>query len=285
MTVVLYSQRSDPLVFALKSAGKTWSFLHVDDLLDGLIVKPWPVLLDLTIPESWREQITDMPVVNRLFSFDGTACMAKLSEARIDERWLHARLAALLSTASSLSHDTGMRGVSRSLLPLNAQWFHMRMAQEAVSTPRFSYATGFEEPDNEDLHNPMQKSVWSLFDWKDEYHLPPYEARRHRFFVDRPTGTPIVCFFAGPNKPSWFFPKQEAEFDYQAMTTAVCAAQSTFLSDIGEMLFYINPDGSLVFYAFSPYLSSAAKKQTSSALINAWDGPLPRDGWKVNRHA
>ena len=284
MTVVLYSQLSDPLVYALKSARKMWSFLHVDDLLEGLIVKPWPVLLDLKVPDYWRKQITNRPVVNRLFSFDGTACMTKLSEARIDERWLHARLDSLLSTASSLSHDTGVRGVSRSVLPLNAQWFHMRMAQDAVSTPRFSYATGFEEPDNEELQNPIQKSVWSLFDWKDEYHLPRHEARRHRFFVDRPTGTPIVCFFAGGNKPSWFFPKQEAEFNHLAMTTALCAAQRVFLSDVGEVLFYIKPDGSLVFYAFSPYLSSAAKKQTLSALISAWEGPLPLDSWKVTRY-
>ncbi|GLQ89167.1 hypothetical protein [Dyella flagellata] len=273
MTVVLYSQCNDPLVAAIKASGKKWLFLHVDELLDGLSIKPWPVLLDLTVPSAWKEQIVDASVVNRLFSFEGTTCMARLSEARINERWLHARLDTLLATASVLSHDTGVRGVSRSLLPLNAQWFHMRTGQSAVSTPRFSYATGFEEPDNGELDDPMQKSVWSLFDWKSERHLPSTEARRHRFFVDRPTGTPLVCFFAGEQAPAWFFPKQEAEFDDEALTISARTAQRVFLSDIGEMLLYVNADGSLVFHAFSPYLQSAIRSPEFSEYLNRWEGP------------
>ena len=275
MTVVLYSQEADPLVTALKAGEGEWSFLHVDELVDRLRVKPWPTILDIIIPGALSERIRGMPVVNRLFSFEGTACLDKLAGARVNERWLHARLDSLLASASALAHDTGVRGISRSLLPLNAQWFCMRTAQDAVSIPHFSYATGFEESNNEGLGDPMQKSIWSLFDWKTERHLLPSEARRHRFFVDRPRGMPLISFFAGKQSPGWVFPRETTPFDHHALNIAVQAARRVFMSDVGEMLFYVQPDGSLVFHAFSPHLLSAAKTPGFSAYISGWQGPAP----------
>ena len=69
-------------------------------------------------------------------------------------------------------------------------------------------AVGCQRPEVAGLDNPMQKSVWSLFDWMDERYLPATEASRHQFLVERPAGKPLIAYFFGdsvgrPDQRGW----------------------------------------------------------------------------------
>ncbi|HVI56275.1 MAG TPA: hypothetical protein VM621_14625 [Luteibacter sp.] len=268
--VMLYSGQEDPLMTAARQAANTTvDFVHIDDLLPFLDREEWPAWLSANFPDEIGRRFRDAVVINRIFSTTGTRTEDTLRGWGRDERWLHIRLDDLLRKAAWRAHDVGVRGVSHCLLPLNTQWFRVAQYDPTIATPAFSYAVGYEEPDLAGLADPMQKSVWSLFDWKEEHHILPAERMRHRFFVEAPKGLPLFGHFYGESVHTTF-PRDRADFSSDQVNRIAKACRIQFQSDVGEFLSYVEGDGTLRFHAFSPYMLSAATDTSFHDHVSAW---------------
>ncbi|XQA62702.1 hypothetical protein ACM9XD_04905 [Xanthomonas sacchari] len=270
-TLIVYSSSEDPVAAcgAACAASQQVSVMHVDELLPFLSTHAWPQILQLQVPAEIRDRFSNARIINRVFSLSGTQLIAFLHKHQVDERWFHIRLQDLFLLGRSLAHDTGVRGVSKSLLPLNAQWFGIRRALPNLQVPRFSYAFGYERSDLTEFSSPLQKSVWSLFDWREERHLPASEADRHQFHVERPIGTPVIFYFLGDDFHTVHFPQEAVDVDHARIASINRAARSAFHSELGEVLLYAEGTD-LRFYAFSPYLLSVASKPSFGQELEEW---------------
>ncbi|WP_045728409.1 hypothetical protein [Xanthomonas sp. GPE 39] len=274
--VVLYSDRNDPI--ALKAMGEASSeiaCIHVDQLIPLFARQDWPKVLDMTTTADIEAVFSGAKIINRAFTLSGTELSSCLSAWGVDERWFHIRLQGLLKLGMSVSYDTGVRGVSRSLLPLNAQWFEMKRSLPDLLTPAFEYGFAYEHPDISALASPLQKSVWSLFDWKVERHLSPDEAKRHQFFVEAPNGVPFIAYFVGDTLEV-FWPRERVDVDLGQVKELVNAARRVFCAETGEVLLYAE-DQSLRFYAFSPHMLSVAEEPAFQAMLGNWLAPTHFD--------
>lgn len=276
--VILYSNHDDPLVAAARHSGdRVADFMHVDELLPFLSREEWPVWLTAAFPESLVCRLRGAFVINRIFSITGTRTEDALWQWGRDERWLHIRLDGLIRATAWRAHDIGVRGVSHCLLPLNTQWFRAAQYDPGIAIPSFSYAVGYEEPDLTGLVDPMQKSVWSLFDWKEEHHILPAEKMRHRFVVEKPAGLPLFGHFYG-NSVHATFPRGSAAFASEQVERIARACRIQFKSDVGEFLAYLEEDGTLRFHAFSPYMLSAATDPSFARHVRSWLNELAAPG-------
>ena len=255
---ILHADAEDPVarIAATLRDSLDVEILQVDALLPRLEVRAWPQMLHLAVEGDQGSTSGPGHVINRLFSLSGTGIGRYLKTNRRDERWLHVRLQNYFAGAMSLAYDQGVRGVSRSLLPLNAQWLSIQQALPSIRVPRFSYGFGYQRPDIAGLDNPMQKSVWSLFDWKEEHHLPAAEESRHQFFVERPFGKPLIAYFFGDSVGRSDQPGGAGTADDAELQRICMAARKAFRAEAGELLLYQQTQG-LVFHAFSPYMRSA----------------------------
>ncbi|WP_407473194.1 hypothetical protein ABFT91_13935 [Xanthomonas campestris pv. raphani] len=261
--------RNDPIALkALDEANPEIACIHVDQLIPLLSRRDWPKVLDIATTADIEAMFAGAKIINRAFTLSGTELSSCLSAWGVDERWFHVRLQDLLKLGSRVSYDTGVRGVSRSLLPLNAQWFEMKRFLPDLSTPAFEYGFGYEHPDISALACPLQKSVWSLFDWKVERHLSPDEAKRHQFFVEAPKGVPLIACFAG-DALEVFWPRERVDVDLGQVNEVVDAAKRVFCAEAGEVLLYAE-DRSLRFYAFSPHLLSVAEEPAFQSMLSNW---------------
>ncbi|WP_045760623.1 hypothetical protein [Xanthomonas albilineans] len=268
-TVVLYSDRNDPVALkALDKASAEIACIYVDQLIPLLARQDWPKVLDMTTTADIEAVFSGAKIINRAFTLSDTELSSCLSAWGVDERWFHIRLQDLLKLGRSVSYDTGVRGVSRSLLPLNAQWFEMRRSLPDLLTPAFEYGFGYEHPDISALASPLQKSVWSLFDWKVERQLSPDEAKRHQFFVEAPRGVPLIAYFAG-DALEVLWPRERVGVDLGQVREVVGAARRVFCAEAGEVLLYAE-DQALRFYAFSPHLLSVAEEPTFQVMLSNW---------------
>lgn len=275
-TVVLYSDRNDPIALkALGEASEEVACIHVDQLIPLLARQDWPKMLDMATIADIEAVFAGAKIINRAFTLSGTELSSCLSAWGVDERWFHIRLQDLLKLGRSVSYDTGVRGVSRSLLPLNAQGFEMKRASPDLLTPAFEYGFGYEHPDISALASPLQKSVWSLFDWKVERHLSPDEAKRHQFFVEAPNGVPLIAYFAG-DAFEVLWPRERVDVDLRQVKEVVDAAGRVFCAEAGEVLLYAE-ERSLRFYAFSPHLLSVAEEPEFQAMLSNWLAPAHLD--------
>lgn len=273
-TIVIYADPTDPVALAAHHGGV--QTLHIDELAEFSSAQPWPEVLRIEMPVAIEQCVRGARIVNRLFSLDDTAMGAMLQQSGVDLRWLHIRLKPLLDLGISLAHDTGTRGVSRTLMPLNVQWFEMKRTLPDVVTPEFVYSFGYEAPDLSGLDVPMQKSVWSLFDWKEERHLSDEERARHQFHVSAPRGVPVISWFLGKQDAGMVFPRGPADIDQDMLGQINAAARKAFCSDLGEILLYA--DGStLRFQAYSPFLKSAVNETDLSARLSAWLARSPAE--------
>ncbi|WP_435014237.1 hypothetical protein [Xanthomonas arboricola] len=268
-TVVLYSDRQDPIALqALRSTQSNVACVHVDQLIPLLARQDWPEILRMATTADIEKIFAGSKIINRAFALAGTELSSCLAAWGVDERWFHIRLQGLLGLGSAVSYDTGVRGVSRSLLPLNAQWFEMKRSLPDLPTPHFEYGFGYEHPDISAMTGPLQKSVWSLFDWKIERHLSPDEARRHQFFVEAPVGVPLIAYFVG-SAVEVLWPRERVEVDLSRVNEVAEVARRVFRAEAGEVLLYAEDQG-LRFYAFSPHLLSVAEEPAFRAMLVAW---------------
>ena len=266
-TIVIYSDEDD--VVALRARATGVPSIHIDELVPALEARPWPENLRLSPGSQTVQLFRNARVINRVFILEGTCVADFLRRHCIDMRWFHIRLQSLLAIGESLCHDTGCLGVSRSLAPLNIQWFEIKREMQDLKTPDFAYGVGYEAADLSHVQDPMQKSVWSLFDWKNETRLDEEERTRHQFHVARPKGVPAIAWFLGGEQNGLHFPREKAGIDAALLEQIARAAARAFRSDIGEMLLYVT--GNVVtFHAFSPFLRSVSCCGSALESLDAW---------------
>ncbi|GFZ97792.1 hypothetical protein [Dyella caseinilytica] len=271
--IVVYSNNDDVMTRAFDEMrddrrGCNLTFIHIDELADCIKLSPWPKVLEAQwgdLPDLFNGAF----VFNRVFSLDGTEIRHTLNDWRCDERWFHVRLNQLLAKAGTLAHDTGVQGASRTLLPLNTQWFYVGNAQSTFKVPDFSYGFAREQPDLSRLTSPFQKSIWSISDWKVERNLSPAEENWHRFYVERPRGTPVVGYYL-EDEVNIIFPSKEIHVDIASLKLLTQTVRDKFHSLLGEILFYVEDDGSYRYYAFSPFLASAANDPLFAKKFCSW---------------
>lgn len=273
-SLILYSRSDDPVVvFGRELANvhpESIRTMHVDEFVEHLSSAGWPEVLRLRLPSSIAAEFRVDLIVNRLFTMEATQVSARLADLGLDERWFYARMMKYLDRGGRLAYDIGQRGVSRSLLPLYAQWYRVRHCCSVVSTPKFSYAFGAEHPDRNGLGDAIQKSVWSLFDWRVEHNISAGELRQHKFLVGRPKGTPIILYYMGNTCCERLYPNGYVEIQDGLCDQIISVCRSEFCSEAGELLLYVDNDRRVQFYAFSPFLHSAAQERGFNAQIAAW---------------
>ncbi len=281
---ILHADRGDPIARIARANGKAGDVrvLHLDDWLQLVQPRPWPQMLALRADASGAP-IVGKQVVNRLFTVAATATGRCLEQGSRNERWLHVHLQQVFEPAAWLAYEPGVRGISRALLPLNLQWSSLRR-EAGIRVPRFVYGFGFQRPDTAGLRNPMQKSIWSLFDWDQERHLPSIEAARHQFFVERPSGEPVLACFLGEHVCEPRHPHGQPLFlaaaDAAELRRICQAARRVFRAEAGELLLYRDEQG-WVFHAFSPHLRSAQQMPDFELRARAWIEDLCSPGVPV----
>jgi hypothetical protein len=272
--VFLYSDNSDEFmkrVSANHANNSSVRLIKFEQLARCLSPAPWPAVVDDDYLPDLQEAFIGAHVINRVFNMDPDIVQSGLLRHGPHELWLHVAMQPLLNRAAKCAHDIGTRGISRSLLPLNTQWMHMSdRGRNEIRVPRFALGFGGEEPDTSNLKTPMQKSIWSYFDWKVEHHLPKAERSWHKFYVEQPRGVPVICHFLGTD--TWLsFPRSEhCDIDKDLLSKLVARAQECFRSAMGEILVYVEDDGGTRFYAFSPHLTAAVSSDDFDRRLSMW---------------
>ncbi|UPG87453.1 hypothetical protein L2Y94_08905 [Luteibacter aegosomatis] len=253
---VIYSDPKDPVALDLRNLGV--DVFHVDELNPGLVLSTWPVPVRHAEASIFSRRLGGA-VINRTFSLSGTLIGSRLEEAGIHRQWFFALIDDLLSGSECLMFDSGLQGISRSNLPLDLQWQRMRDLDAAIQTPKYATASGLSMPDLSGLADPMQKSVWSVFDWREERLISDDELIWDKFFVERPVGAAIQIYFVG-DYPFTLAGKDVESDDAlrRAADTLVTAAKKAFCAKAGELLAFWN-GGRLSFHAYSPFLVNAWK--------------------------
>jgi hypothetical protein len=140
-----------------------------------------------------------------------------------------------------------------------------------VNVPKYVLAIGGEAADLSQFRDPMQKSRWSLYDWKTENHLSENEIANYFFYVERPVGIPIICHYLGDVATWLSFPRGgNPEIDMSIFDPLVKMVKSCFVSSVGEFLTFLEPNGTLRFYAFSPFLEAASGTTEFSLMTKLW---------------
>jgi hypothetical protein len=272
--VFLYSDDADPFiekVLALHGGNDSLRFVKFEQLVRNLSPSHWPVVVDGQYPSDLQATFAGADVINRVFNIDPDIVQSGLLRHGPHELWLHVITQKLLNSSSSLSHDIGTRGVSKCLLPLNTQW--MLMSDRSgldIQVPKFVLGFGGAEPDTSKLREPMQKSIWSYFDWKVENHLPKAEAGWHKFYVERPVGVPVICHYLGDRMWCSFPRGGRIDVDNFVLSKIVEKAGRLFKSTIGEVLVFVEEDQLIRFHAFSPHLTAAVKSEEFEHHLAAW---------------
>lgn len=272
--IFLYSDDSDVFVqkvSSFHSSNPAIRLMKFEQLVRDLSPSDWPVVVGGRHSEQLRDAFEAADVVNRVFNIDPDIVQSGLLRCGPHELWLHVIVQPLLNSAASLTHDFGTRGVSRSLLPLNTQWMLMsESGRNDIRVPRFVLGFGGADPDVSGLRDPMQKSIWSYFDWKVENHLPKAEAGWHKFFVERPAGVPVICHYLGDNAWCTFPRGQRCGLDQRMLSKVVARASKCFMSTIGEVLVFVEDDGAIRFHAFSPHMTAAVDSSEFESQLAVW---------------
>lgn len=263
--VVLYSNPNDGIARMLRGrAGVTC--VHLDEVSIHWSLDEGRVPTTVDYPSVLCKLFSDAYVINRIFDFNHCEAGPRLHAAGLHGLWGYVALSPLLERAATLAHENGARGVSRSLLPLNAQWFSLAAACDDITFPAFEFGFGRVDPDLSRLHDAMQKSLWSYFSWKTEISLDDEEKNWHRFYVDRPTGVPVVCVYH-QDSIELEFPREAVEVDRVLYARVAAGAREVFASEMGELLFYERKDASPMFCAFSPYMASATRNPAFADVV------------------
>lgn len=262
--VLIYADSRDPLIPLLTSI-EGLKLLHVDQISRSLKREQWPGLYRCAMDLS-EYRFHNSLIFNRVFGLENSEAMSLLKANRLHEGWLHHCIDQITKPAAKRVHDIGQRGVSRTLLPLNIQWYLLAQALPEIRTPAFALGFNGAMPDLSALHPPILKSIWSFSAWKNETYMTELESRWNRFFVEAPMGLPVIVSFAG-DKYQLHFPKGITEVSLEAIQQLVTTCRCEFKTDIGEIITFVKGD-ELTFCAYSPYVGfSASSPEFQDALI------------------
>lgn len=113
-------------------------------------------------------------------------CMGDFRLLAALDRWINS---FPLRTCSS-----GLYSMAGSRLPLNLQWLQVGSRIKDVTVPSFEYALSSEGVDAGRFREPLDKDPYDGFVWDRSTES---DQRQCRFVVERPTGIPHLCSFAG----------------------------------------------------------------------------------------
>jgi len=271
---VMYTDATDPLVKAViqvRDQLRSVCLIDCANLMKHLTPRAWPAVIESSFPVELLSLLDGAVVLNRMFTLDATEGSSSFVTTMRREIWLNRAFSQLFLRSGRLIHEPGVRGISRSLLPLNLQWYHLACQDNnRFLFPDFVYGFGGELPDITSIVEPLQKSIWSLFDWKVERHLSKEEAGWNKFFVNKPTGTPVICHYLEDDIWATFPRGSSHNLQDDYLRKAVDLVRHTFRSDIGEFLICVEEDNNCRFYAFSPYLTMGAAHSTFLARLIKW---------------
>ncbi len=153
------------------------------------------------------------------------------------------------------------------LVPLFTQWRIVREAVPEVDVPDFLYGYGPEEVDVSDMRDPLFKSPFDIYNWRQS--VPPGEEAFDVFVVDKPVGRPILSYFLfgeihvhDLHDPATG-PGSGLGARIRSATSRIAPA---FRGDMGEMLWFAN-ETSLVFAAYSHVLNAASRLPSIDAAV------------------
>lgn len=269
--VMIYSDRRDPLMSILNGR-RDVDLVDVSELCKELVRLAYPRVCALNAGKVLGT-VSGSTVLNRVFDLRGTAAETRLQELGLHEGWLHWCINLATRSAIRLAHDGGQRGVSRLLLPLNAQWRVIRAKCPWIAVPRFAFGRGRSLARTDGMRHPMVKSVWSLTCWREERYISNREATWDRFVVDRPAGEPVVTAFAGAATYTWC-PGKKVSTSRQRLEELAAACRTCFHTEIGEILTYWM-DGAPMFASYSPYLALSGGRPEFRSLFLDWCDRVP----------
>lgn len=267
-SIVVYTNTADPVARIL-SRDRTAVCIHVNELVPHLQLDTWPKPIRTNYPRELIDLFRGAQIFNRTFTFDHTEVAARLAEWKLHTLWATLAIEELVKLGTYRWHDLSIRGVSRSLLPLNAQWFLLTNSISGIMYPRFAYGFGRNDPELNGFLRPQQKSVWSLFDWDKERNLDEFDRHWHKFYVDRPEGTPVICYYVGKSI-GFVYPRGAPVLGerlieaYRALAEVV---SKVFVSGMGEFLTFLQDDGTVIFCAFSPHMAMAASDERFEPML------------------
>jgi hypothetical protein len=145
---------------------------------------------------------------------------------------------------------------------LNSQWLFL--GAQGIDVPTYVYSFGGSAPDLSKIKDPMQKSIWSLHDWREETNFGPDNVNWHPFYVERPTGVPVLCNYIRDDVNIVMLrdPTEKGVDDFRPMAKIV---SQVFRSQMGEFLTYVESDGTIRFYAFTPTLHASVQQDDTLA--------------------
>lgn len=274
--VFLYSEDDDPLVREARSASRSYENIHLisfDTLSKYFEECPWPEFIRASFPSEIAELFKDGFIVNRVF---GISSQSPPTPSFYTNTLAHFAIEPLIKSGIGVVHDLGPPGISKTQLPLNSQWNVIsNYNSNNTHVPKFVSTSAGEAPDLSQLHNPIQKSIWSLYDWNEERHLSEAEKSQYRFFVERPIGIPIICHYLDDVAMWLSFPREkDPKINKRAFEPLVKQATTCFASSIGEFLTFLEPNGVIRFYAFSPILAAASETSEFASMYRLWINKL-----------
>ena len=154
------------------------------------------------------------------------------------------------------------------LQPLFTQWTTLGVHLPKVRTPSFVYGYGPEIIDTTALSNPVRKSPFNLYEWKNDEVMS--EEVWDTFCVDVPVGRPAVSYFMGESITSAFLDAEPTTSgpafpDAIALTARI---KDAFGAAVGEVLWFVNGDD-VTFAAFSHNLYAASKLKSFPGMCDA----------------
>lgn len=274
MTIVLFfSDRNDAVVCGLLSLPQTAckvELVYVDELVPYTHCAEWPIVLSVDMPGRVRELLTGSVVINRIFAISNSKIGEYLRVHSIDERWFFVRLMQHFEHATVITADSAVRGTSRALLPLYAQWWHAERFCRGIKVPNFQLASGRQEVDRTGICKPRWKPIWPNIELMNTDRADRDGARGRTFAVERPRGVPVILYYFGASIQRIMYPVTEVHVS-RGIARKICElCRACFHCELGEALIYIASGDLVLFYAFSPFLAVAGRDQQFSSCLARW---------------
>lgn len=280
--VILYSSDNDPVVEVAQARGLDVEVMHVDQVLQFLEQEAWPTMFDLRLDDPRLSGLADATCINRVQDLSGTALVREVSSRSCAELWAYNIVGNFIGCFAGATCDTGPRGVSRALLPLNSQWWYFDRDQQLegmVSTPRFVYPFGAAKPDITGFGRPLHTSVWNVFNWRDE---GEQITGIDRFVIDRPAGSPYVCYYFGSDVECFALDADADAIDLEVVGRVAQRCRDVFGSEAGEFLLF-SEGGNTVFAGFSPKMETSAAHDRFGDHCAEWIESLLHGGYPARQ--
>ncbi|KRE89115.1 hypothetical protein ASG87_06135 [Frateuria sp. Soil773] len=208
-------------------------------------------------------------VINRLFDIDARSLSAHVAGwGNLSPSWFHRAMVSLWP-AGTVCYPWAAKGASLVQLPLPTQWHVVARSGIAVAVPRYVFGFGESIPDTSALRDPIRKSIWSYFSWRDGDVIDGPAGTRNRFYVERPQGIPLLGARIGDEivtRPL----RGERIPEPERLRHVTRLVSDLFDCPLCEMLFYYGDDGVLTFHACSTRLGSVAEDASARASMQRW---------------